>query len=227
MFEQIVPDFVTSPVVRRAIAVRLIAALVLCPAFVHAAPPGDAPEASASANGVHAAAESGFERLDDDYFTTFSAKLGIDLPVPQLRCRDVSGSDSCDTRFRAALQAPLRLRVIDRGPSESSIWRQRDWDEPGDYLKFLRHLEYGEPAGPVHAEVGELGSVELGHGTIVNHYHTSSPPITTGSDSPPVGMSGRRAGPCSSTTFCAPRSSPAGATCGRSRSPTRRAGGPG
>lgn len=125
---------------------------------------------------IHAAAETGFERLDDDYYSTFSAKLGLNMPVPQLRCRQDSDDDDCETRFRGQLQAPLRLRVIDNGAPDRSIWRSRDWDEPGDYAKFLRHLQYGETSDPVHAEIGELGSIELGHGTIVNHYHNTVTP---------------------------------------------------
>ncbi|MFB6350357.1 MAG: hypothetical protein ABEK29_01000, partial [Bradymonadaceae bacterium] len=139
---------------------------------------GETPETSSSgaassgsAHQTHVAAETGVERLDDDYYATFSAKLGIDAPVPQLGCGDGGEDGSCDTRFRGQLQTPLRLRVIGGGQRDASMWRSRDWDEPGDYAKFVRHLEYGTSSDVFHAEAGELGSVELGHGTIINHYH--------------------------------------------------------
>jgi hypothetical protein len=132
-------------------------------------------DAESAETTTHVAAETGFERLDRDYYLNLVGKIGLGFEVPKIGC-DGSQAGDCQTNLRARLQAPLRLRVLDRGSSDGGLWRRRDWDEPGDYLKFLRRLEYGSSSEAAHVRLGELGSVVLGHGTTVNHYFNSVTP---------------------------------------------------
>lgn len=149
----------------------LVAGLVLIPATGDAANPG-AGAAESEETSVHVAAETGFERLDEDYYLNMAGKIGLGFGIPKIGCREPE-VENCQTQLKLGIEAPVRLRVVDRGGSDSGLWRRRDWDEAGDYLKFLRRLEYGSPSESAHARLGELGSVVVGHGTIVNHYYNS------------------------------------------------------
>lgn len=119
---------------------------------------------------VTLAAESGWERIGEDSYVASALKFGLKLPVPEILCTGRGLENSCGTSFRAGLQAPLRLRVVDRAPGDAGLVRRADWDEPSDYLRIVRYIEYGDREAALSARVGELGSYRLGHGTIVNDY---------------------------------------------------------
>lgn len=51
--------------------------------------------------------------------------------------------------------------------------RKRDWDEPQDYVKFVRYLRYGHKRDPVYLLAGQLWGASIGHGTLVNRYANS------------------------------------------------------
>ena len=145
---------------------------VICLVFVPdvtAQPGAESPETSVGQS-TTVAGELGFERLGEDYYVTIAGKFELKLPVPKIGCGGVT-SEGCTTRFRVGVQAPFRLRAIDRAPTSDSLLRSEDWDEVGDYLEVVRYVEYGRPAERLHTRIGELGSVVVGHGTIVNHYH--------------------------------------------------------
>ena len=77
------------------------------------------------------------------------------------------------TPVRAVIQAPLRFELVDDVPSDDELVRMEDWDDPGDFFRIARLLEYGRPHEPFHARFGELGALVLGHGTIVNGYNNN------------------------------------------------------
>ncbi|MFB6264904.1 MAG: hypothetical protein ABEL76_14975, partial [Bradymonadaceae bacterium] len=115
------------------------------------------------------AAEGSLEKLDADYYAAIRGKLALWADVPALGC-EPGTLESCRTKLSLGVQLPLRLRVVDRGRTQSELVRRSDWDEVDDYLRTIQHLEYGRDGETFHARVGELGPVDLGHGTIVNDY---------------------------------------------------------
>jgi flavin reductase (DIM6/NTAB) family NADH-FMN oxidoreductase RutF len=161
------------------------------PTFALGADDASSPETSKASPGpaFRFAGEVGVERLEEDLYLPLALKFGADLPVPQLGCRWPGAEEgACETRLQFGLHTPVRLRISDRAPEQSGVLRDEDWDELGDYLRFVRFVSYGRPSKPVYARLGELGSLVLGHGTIVNGYYnvvTPKPPVVMFSVSPP------------------------------------------
>jgi hypothetical protein len=66
---------------------------------------------------------------------------------------------------------PLRIRIIDNEPEDDSVFREEDWDEPAEYLRIIRYVQYGSRFDPYYVRAGELSGVMMGHGTIVQGYN--------------------------------------------------------
>lgn len=126
------------------------------------------PSPTDGGDGGYVGAEAGFGQVGEDFFFTVSLGFGLRLPVPKLLCE--GGGEGCRTPLALGLQIPLRLRAVDRIPEDEGTLRAEDWDEPADYLRIVRFLEYGVPSDPLHVRLGELSGVVLGHGTIMNRY---------------------------------------------------------
>lgn len=141
-------------------------ALVAPEALAQAPTPGSL---TSSAQGGVAGAELGFGQLNEDFFLNFNINLTFRLPAPKLLCEETEGK-SCVTQTAVGLRVPLRLRVIDRAPQDKETLRKEDWDEVSDYFKIVRFIEYGIPSDPIHARLGELSGVTVGHGTAMNRY---------------------------------------------------------
>ena len=80
------------------------------------------------------------------------------------------------SKFHTGLQAPLRLRIYDGGaPSQGPTpgLRQEDWAGWSNKTRILRFAEWGQAGEAVHARLGELNGVTLGHGTIVGRYYNN------------------------------------------------------
>jgi len=54
-----------------------------------------------------------------------------------------------------------------------SVLRKRDWDEPQDWLRFIRYIRYGRKRDPLYVVAGQLWGATIGHGTLVNRYANS------------------------------------------------------
>lgn len=115
----------------------------------------------------YAAVEVGAGQIAEDTIVSTRAVAGISLGVPTLSCRP---GERCETLFRLALQAPIRLVVSDGAPEQEGLIRERDWDRTGDYLRILRSISYGRPSEALYLRGGELTLRTLGHGTIVDGY---------------------------------------------------------
>ncbi len=115
--------------------------------------------------------ELGYGKLAEDSFLDVHLKLGYSFDVPQLGCSKHEEPSGCQTKLRLAAQAPLRFRVADAAPADDSLLRRADWDEPSDYLRVVRSIEYGRPTEALHLKIGELGPISLGHGTLVRDYY--------------------------------------------------------
>jgi hypothetical protein len=118
-----------------------------------------------------ASLEAGYGQLAEDSFFNLRFKLGYAFEAPRLDCPDNEDAWDCATSLQLSAQAPLRLRLDDASPVQGGLLRQADWDEPSDYLRILRSLEYGHPTEALNAKLGELGPVSLGHGTVVGNYY--------------------------------------------------------
>jgi hypothetical protein len=114
-------------------------------------------------------------RLDEDYLLTLNPKFFLSMGgLWSPGCAD--GDARCAATLRLGMHAPLRLRVDDNAPVEGDTLRMEDWDEPGDYLRILRFVAYGDPGQPLSFRFGELGPLTVGGGTVIyNHFNTISP----------------------------------------------------
>ena len=116
------------------------------------------------------AAEVGVGPIDEDLFLHLTPRLTYLRPVTQAICADES-DQSCQTLFETTLQLPLRLRIADREPVQDEVLRREDWNDVSDFFRIIRRVEYGTSREALHLRAGEMGSVHLGHGTIVNGYY--------------------------------------------------------
>ena len=66
------------------------------------------------------------------------------------------------------LQVPLNLLVWEY-QDDSTVIRQEDWDEPSDFFRMVRYVQYGHKRDPLYARFGTLAS-DIGHGTIMSRY---------------------------------------------------------
>ncbi len=151
---------------RRPLAAAALATLLATHAATASAHPGELPATPE----IGLAAELSAGRIAEDTFGSLDLKVGAQLSVPALLCDPSLNTHDCQTLLRAALHAPLRLRVVDQPPEDASLLRRQDWDEPADALRLLRHLEYGLPGDTLRLRVGELGPLTLGHGSLVQDY---------------------------------------------------------
>lgn len=129
---------------------------------------GDEDNSGAAERGV--AAELSHDSIAGEGFLALRLKAGYAIELPQILC-DEQGEEGCNTQLRLGLQAPIRLRIYGAESSESGALRTEDWDEFSDFLRLLQKLEYGQKGGALHAHIGELGPISLGHGTIVGGYY--------------------------------------------------------
>ena len=94
--------------------------------------------------------------------------LGLEMGYEAIEERDFFGllllGSYRDDQLRLGLGLPLRLDL------DSGELRPEDWDEAADCSRVLRFLEYGEAGEVLHLRLGELASVSLGHGTLLNQY---------------------------------------------------------
>ncbi|MGM0557299.1 MAG: hypothetical protein ACQEVA_13025 [Myxococcota bacterium] len=119
-------------------------------------------------SGGGVAVEASFAKLAEDYFLVPRLEAAYTWRVDAIACEE---HEDCETSLRLAGQLPLRLRVGDRAPEQSSFIREADWDELADWFRVIRRAEYGRPDEPLHVKLGPLGPASLGHGTIIHDYY--------------------------------------------------------
>ncbi len=68
---------------------------------------------------------------------------------------------------RVGIDAHLRFE-------DRNIWafdlRERDWDEPSDFARWIDYIEYGRPGDAFSVRIARLRDGRLGHGTLLDHY---------------------------------------------------------
>jgi hypothetical protein len=138
-----------------------------------AAAQGLEPAASSDEGGVSGRVSIGFgaSKIAEDWFGTLTPALTLTIPNLTLaRQGDLFDRDQThDLRLR--FSAPLRFRLKDRAPTDNEgAFRRRDWDEPAEFMRILRGVEYGAPYAGIYVRGGELVDVRIGHRTIVDAY---------------------------------------------------------
>ena len=94
----------------------------------------------------------GFGQIGKDFFLTITPRLDLNFGP-----------------FGIGLQGPVALRLSDQSPDPVHPLRQEDWDEPSDFLKFVRYVRWGQKRDFIFVRVGELAA-SIGHGTIMDRY---------------------------------------------------------
>jgi hypothetical protein len=78
--------------------------------------------------------------------------------------------------LNVVLSAPLRFTIMDKNPEDEHLLRTCDWDDPSDFARILRTLDFEHrwKKGELSAHFGELNGESIGHGTIVGNYYNST-----------------------------------------------------
>ena len=110
--------------------------------------------------GMTVAGDIGFGHLGSAPLTTFN--LGLDLREGQLAM---------------GLFGRIRLVMAESDDVRGTV-RDRDWDEAGDFIHILRHLQFRHhvTGGSIAVQAGEMLSYTLGHGTLVREYSNIANP---------------------------------------------------
>ncbi len=112
--------------------------------------------------------------------------LGIGQIAGDLYASTVVNTDFSIGPVGLGLQLPLNLLIVNHSDCTKdpfpcsradktyfNVLRRRDWDEPADYLKFIRYVRFGHKRDPLYFQVGQLWGATIGHGTLVNRYSNS------------------------------------------------------
>ncbi|MBN2802573.1 MAG: hypothetical protein JXR91_05730 [Deltaproteobacteria bacterium] len=78
--------------------------------------------------------------------------------------------------FKLRLSGPFRFRIYDKSPDNDTGLRSEDWDDPSDWARILRSIDYNRKFtdGGIALHIGELNGVSMGHSTIVSSYFNST-----------------------------------------------------
>ena len=149
----------------------LASLLLLLPGTTWALSPSQDEDTPPEGLEVTTVAEATTGPIQGEWFATLTARLGVRLGLPALRCE--SGQQGCDTTLEGVFEAPLRLHL--QGEQAGQL-RAQDWDEGADAARIIRRIHYGQREEPVWVRLAELSAISLNGGTIVwNHFNTVGP----------------------------------------------------
>jgi hypothetical protein len=117
---------------------------------------GVPPVEESSSDKMAAEALLGFGLLGEDYFLMLAPGASFQFG-----------------KFGFGVHVPLRIRVVDNHPEDSTWYRKEDWDEVSDWTRLLRYFQYGLPEDPLYVRAGELSGSSVGHGTLVHRYYNT------------------------------------------------------
>lgn len=89
-----------------------------------------------------------------------------------------------DGRLKLGIEAPLNLEFFnlsdaaDAGESSGGFenfgrLRKRDWDDPRDFVRILRYLQFGKKEDKLFVNVGRLYATTIGHGQAIRRYQAN------------------------------------------------------
>ncbi|MBI5529559.1 MAG: hypothetical protein HY897_24805 [Deltaproteobacteria bacterium] len=77
-------------------------------------------------------------------------------------------------KFALGVNAPLNLELFSpkNPPEDNPTWslRSRDWDEPTDFAKIIRFVQYGRKFDPLYVTATTVFASTLGHGFLMRRY---------------------------------------------------------
>lgn len=120
------------------------------------------PAAAAKGLQVELGAQAGYALLAGDHFATIAATAAIE-----------AGDMAFD------LELPLRYRIHDGSPRDGlgiMTIRALDWDEPSEWLRVLRRLEFRRSGEAIYGRIGRLSGATIGHGSLVLGYNNNLQP---------------------------------------------------
>ncbi|RME26830.1 MAG: hypothetical protein D6806_05595, partial [Deltaproteobacteria bacterium] len=92
-------------------------------------------------------------------------------------------------KFEIGLGVPLALEIFDGswndqksepvGFANAGSLRTEDWNEPGEYVRFLRYLRFGRKEDRVFLNLSQYQSMTLGHGALIRRYNPNIDPDST------------------------------------------------
>jgi len=92
-------------------------------------------------------------------------------------------------RFEIGLGVPLALEIFDGAWDESKdepvgfanagSLRSEDWNEPGEYLRFIRYLRLGHKEDHLFLNLSQYSSTTIGHGALMRRYNVNVDPDST------------------------------------------------
>ena len=136
----------------------IVSIVVFWSTAAQAQAPGGVPPLGAPSGGTSGGAEGmmSFANFGEGYFLNLAVGTSFSIGKVSL-----------------GVQAPLKIRVIDKDPENDTWYREEDWDDVSDWTRIIRFIQYGNPRDPFYIRLGELVSATLGHGTIVNRYYNT------------------------------------------------------
>jgi len=114
-------------------------------------------------------------KIREDWYLRLTVAFGLTIPNVTL-VQESPLFDRPQTHdLRLRFYAPFAFLVRDNPPQreDGRVFRREDWDEPAEYFRILRSIEYATPYDGIYFRGGELSNVRIGHRTIVDNYINS------------------------------------------------------
>jgi hypothetical protein len=151
---------------RRVVRTGWIGVFAICFLFVSR---GARASKSGDSTDVRVGAELALEYFDADTFARSEIWTNVRVPYSVFGCTADSAGDCPETTF-LDLRVPVRWRLIDGYPQNTSIFRRQDYADAGDFLRIIRSIRSGDRDGAYQLSAGQIGPVTFGYGTIVRGY---------------------------------------------------------
>lgn len=164
----------STPRSRHPAAAALLAAAVACLAAPGALAQPMTPDTdggdSARVSG-NVGARVGAARLDEDWFLAITPTLHLVIDEVTITNESPLFDSPQSHPLRLQLEAPMMVRLRDNAPRDGEgRFRRELWDEPSEYGRIVRWIEYATPYDGIYFRGGELSDVRIGHRTIVDAY---------------------------------------------------------
>jgi hypothetical protein len=114
----------------------------------------------------------GYRRLDTKHFATISPEADFRI-----------------WRLEVGLGVPLSVEIFDGaidsstketiGFANAGSLRSEDWNEPSEYLRFLRYLRLGKKEDRLFIDLSQYASKTIGHGALMRRYNVNVDPDST------------------------------------------------
>ncbi|HUU01100.1 MAG TPA: hypothetical protein VM425_06670 [Myxococcota bacterium] len=92
-------------------------------------------------------------------------------------------------KFQFGLGVPLALEIFDGawddsknepvGFDDAGDFRKEDWNEPSEYVRFIRYLRFGRKEDHFFFNLSQYSSTTIGHGPLMRRYNVNVDPNST------------------------------------------------